>query len=389
MFPSMIDLSQFEKKVRSKIKLAIFTNYFLHLIYIVIKNYRTNPDELSRYQSFWQLINDVSFIKRAFIKEGRSDKLKQNPYLYFKLAETLKNRGYSGLLELIETVWDLTVHHKKIDSKLFFNAIIGLNPSIPSIDDHLTFLGKVSYTSKPFIIKLMLYNFLIVETEFGSGSEKLAKTLLYLGSLEETDRSLGMFARFSIRSIDAEELLRTQEKGYAHRLHTTYIFYPTVLRMQRHPYKKVKSIKELDSEVSNMISELYVEENTLSQIVDRDAPANILAMAPSISLRGGLCIPTAFRGELLDTLGSSKGARIKVGDITIKAYPSFFSTLPHYMYPGDYIFVMLHPFPLPRIGITVATYPVDKFDKVKPKKRNVSFLDKYFPKIQDITRASI
>jgi len=381
-----VDLSHFEKSARSKIRLSIFVSKLLHLIYIVVKNYREEPQRLAKYQSFWQLVSDLEFIRKVLIRESRSDKLKQDPRAYPRLAEVLKERRYTGLLELIDIIWDLTVHHRRIDSRLQFKNIIGAGPHI---SDEIKFYGKVSYLSKPFIMNINLYRFLIVESESGVKEGALAKTLVYLGSLADTDKTLGMFARLSIRSIDAEHMVQNQSKGYAHKIVRPFKFYPTALRMQRLAYRKVKPEKALESEALNMLSELYVNEGALSSIVNMDVHANILAMAPSLSLYGGLCIPTAFRGELLDVLGSGKGARVKVGDVIIKAYPSYFSILTGTRYPGEYIFVMFHPFTIPRIGLVVATYPINVLDKIKPKKRNVSFLDRLFPKIHEVARTHI
>jgi len=378
-----VDLSHFEKSARSKVRLSIFVSRLLHLIYIVAKNCRKDPQKLVKYQSFWQLVSDIEFIKKVLIRESRSGKLKQDPRAYLKLAETLKKRGYAGLLELIDVIWDLTIHHKRIDSRLQFKNIIGVGPNII---DEVKFYGKVSYTIRPFVMNINFYRFLIVESESGVKEEALAKTLVYLGSLADTDKSLGMFARLSIRGADAKQMVQNQGRGYAHKIVRPFKFYPTVLRMQRLAYRKVKPEKVLESEMLNMLSELYVDEGALSSIVNMDVHANILAMAPSLSIHGGLCIPTAFRGELLDVLGSSKGARVKVGDVIIKAYPSYFSVLTSTRYPGDYIFVMFHPFTIPRIGLVIATYPINVLDRIKPKKRNVSHLDKLFPKIHEISR---
>jgi len=157
--------------------------------------------------------------------------------------------------------------------------------------------------------------------------------------------------------------------------------------MQRLAYKKVKAVKELESEVINMLSELYMDGNKFISLINMDVPANILAMVPSISLSGGLCFATAFRGELLSILGTEKEAGIKVADVVVKAYPSYYSVLPHRNYPGDYVFVMFHPFTVPRIGLVVATYPVEVLDKLKPKRRNVSSLDKLFPKVKEVVKA--
>lgn len=97
--------------------------------------------------------------------------------------------------------------------------------------------------------------------------------------------------------------------------------YPTVLRMQRLPYNKVEPKSNLYGEMLKMLSELYIGEDQLLSLVDMDVPANMLTMAPSISLNGGLCLVGAFRGELLDILGAKNEARIRVADTIIKAHP--------------------------------------------------------------------
>jgi len=272
-----VDLSHFEKSARSKIRLSIFVSRLLHLIYIVVKNCREEPQKLAKYQSFWQLVSDIEFVRKVLIRESRSSKLKQDPRAYLMLAEALKKRGYTGLLELVDVIWDLTVHHKRIDSRLQFKNIIGVGTNII---DEIKFYGKVSYVSKPFVMNINFYRFLIVESESGLKEEALAKTLVYLGSLADTDKTLGMFARLSIRSIDAEQMVWNQSQGYAHKIVRPFRFYPTVLRMQRLVYRKAKPEKVLESEMLNMLSELYVDEGALSSIVNMDVHANILAMAP-------------------------------------------------------------------------------------------------------------
>ena len=379
----VIDLSHFKKKVRGKIKLSIFMSELLHLIYLVIKNYRNHPDQISKYETFWRLVRDRDFIKNVLMKESWSSRAEQDPLRYFKLVEIIKERGYTNFLELADIIWDLTVHHKKIDHRTMFNNIIGLKPHLL---DKMKFYGRVSYKRCPFIMDIKLYKFLIIEAEVGKGTEALAKSLIYIGSLTNTDKTLGLFARFSVRSLDNEHMVHNQNNGYAHKLLKMFKLYPTVLRMQRLAYKKVEAVKGLENELISMLSELYVDDKHLTSIINMDVPANILTMAPSISLSGGLCIATVFRGELLDVLGAKIEARIKVADTIIKAYPSYHTVLPRSNYPGEYVFLAFHPFTIPRISLMIATYKVDILDKIKPRRRNISSLDKLFPKIHELVK---
>ena len=380
------DLSHFKKKIRGKIRLAILAGELLHFIYLVVKNFMKSPDQLTKYDSFQQLVSDKKFVMEVLRKESRSGKLESDPLKYLKYVNTVMRRGYTGLLEVIDTVWDLTVHHNRIDSRTLFNGIIGLTLSkLPPLDKAFLY-ENVSYSQRPFIMNIKHYNFVVVEAELGRRVEALAKTLVYIGSLANTNVSLGLFARFSIRSIDAERIVSKQNSGYAHRLLKMFRFYPTVLRMQRHAYKKVGALKKIEDEVLNMLSELYMDNDEIISLINMDAPANILSMVPSISLGGGLCFATVFRGELINTLGAGKEARIKVADAVIKAYPAYYSVLPHQNYPGDYLFMAFHPFTIPKICLVVATYPVNILNELEPKRRNIVFLDKLFPKVEEVAK---
>ncbi len=382
----IIDLSHFKKNIRGKIRLAIFMGKLLHFIYLVVKNFKDYPDQLTKYDSFLQLVSDKEFVMKVLAKEGRFGKPKSDPLKYLKLVNIMVQRGYAGLLELADIIWDLTIHHKRINLRTLFNNIIGLTSPRPFFLDEMKFYGKVSYSRCPFVMNIRQYNYVIIEAELGEKTEALAKTLIYIGSLAGTNKSLGLFARFSVRGIDAEYMVSNQNKGYAHRLLKMFRFYPTVLRMQRFAYKKVKTVKELENEVISMLSELYMNNNEFISLINMDVPANILAMAPSISLIGGLCFVTAFRGELLSIFGAEREARIKVADAVVKAYPSYYSVLPYRNYPGDYVFVAFHPFTAPRISLIVATYPIDILDELRPKRRNVSSLDKLFPEVKEVVK---
>lgn len=374
------DLSLFRKQVRSKIRLSIYMNNLLHFIYLAIKNF---PDQSSRYETFWDLIKDVDFARKVLLKEGRFGKPELDPLKYLDLTKVLQERGYTDLLELANTVWDLTVHHRRIHYKSLFNSLLGIRSSLL---DNIKLYGKISYRCKPFIMKIKSFNFIVIETELAGNTEALAKTLIWIGRFIYSDKNLGLFVRFSIRSIDAEHIRYKQEKGYLHHLLNDFRLYPTVLRMQRLAYNKVGSKSNLYSEVIKMLSELYIDNNQLLSLIDLDVPANILAMAPSISLNGGLCLVSAFRGELLDILGAKNEARIRVADTIIKAYQSYYTVFDTRKYPGEYLFISFHPFTIPRVCLIVATLPLNMLDKIKPERRNVLSLNSLFPKIKEIVK---
>jgi len=92
---------------------------------------------------------------------------------------------------------------------------------------------------------------------------------------------------------------------------------------------------------------------------------------------------------LLSVIGAEKEAKVKVADAVIGAYPSYYSVLSHQNYPGDYVFIMFHPFTAPRVGLIVATYPVEVLNKLKPKRGNISSLDKLFPKVKEVVRTHL
>ncbi|PUA33341.1 MAG: hypothetical protein B7O98_02635 [Zestosphaera tikiterensis] len=379
-----IDLSLFDKKVRGKIRLAVSMGQLLHFIYLAVKNF---PDRVAKYSSFLQLINDKEFAAEVLRKESRFGGRGGSPLKYLGLVNAIAQRGYSRLLELADIVWDLTVYHSRIDPKTLFNNIVGLaSEKHYSLLDEMRIHGKATYKRSPFIMNIRHYNYITVEVEYGGRSEALAKTLIYIGSLADTNESLGLFARFSVRSIDAEHVVRKQEEGCAHRLIKTFRLYPTVLRMQRLSYKRVYPVQNQRSEVLNMLSELFIDDKKFASLINMDVPANILAMAPSISLGGGLCFATAFRGELLDFLGIEKEAKIKVADTVIKAIPSYYSVLDCQKSPGDYVFMVFHPFTAPKVGLVVATYSTNVLGSLKPKRRNVSSLDNLFPKVEEVAK---
>lgn len=372
------DLSLFRKNIRSKLRLSIYMSKLLHFMYLVIKNF---PDYANKYETFLDLVKDVDFTKKVLTKESRFGRPESDPFKYLKLTGALQERGYLGLLELANIIWDLTVHHRLIDHRSLFDSIIGLRQGFL---DEIKIYGKASYRHNPFILNIRLFNFVIIESELSERTESLAKTLIYIGKLVDADKSLGLFARFSIRSIDAEYMIVNQEKGNVYFLLKPFRVYPTLLRMQRFAYKKVEPRRNFDNELLNLLSEIYITENQLLSLIDNDIPANILAMAPSITLQGGLCFVSAFRGELLNILGTEAEAKIRVADTIIKAYPSYNTVLKRNNYPGEYLFVAFHPFTIPRIGIIIASFPVDLLDKIKPKRRNVLSLNKLFPKVREL-----
>lgn len=392
MDPLAIDLSHFKKKIRGKIRLAIYMGKLIHLLYLAVKNFRNEPEELVKYDSFQELLRDRDFVIKILMRESRSGTLKDEPLVYSDIASIISERGYTSLLELADLIWDLTIHHRKINPKALFNTILGIPSSAKSYVDiflsDMQFYGKANYSSTPFAMDIKLYNFLAIEAEMAERTEDLAKTLIYIGSLSNSEKTLGLFARFSIKNIDAERIIHYQESGHAHRMLKMFRLYPTVLRMLRFAHKRIKAVKELEKEIYSMLSELYVDSsNDLGAIISMDVPANVLAMAPAISLGGGLCIATVFRGELLDPLGSRAEARIKISDTIINAYPSFNSLLHYSRYhQKEYVFLMFHPFTIPKIGIIMATFPVDILDNIRPRRRNINSLDYLFPRIHEIAK---
>ena len=385
MYSPALNLAHFDKKVRGKIRLSIYMGRLLHFIYLAVRTYKNQYGQLAKYCSFRHLIKDYRFIKSVLQRAGKTSGSANRSYKYFMEIINLVQGKYTGLLDIADVVWDLTVTHKKIKPADLFKNMVGLQNPLDTV-----LLGKkVKYMSKPFIIEINEYRFIVIETELGDRSKDLAKTLVYVGSPDTTDKSLGLFARLSMKSIDAEKIKVNQDNGYMHILNKKFRIYPTLLRMQRLAYRKVRHVNALENEVLNMLSELYIDANAINALISMDVPANVMLMAPSISLSGGLCFATVFRGELLDVVGADKKARIKVDDVKIYGYPAYYSVLPHQNYPGDYVFVVFHPFTAPRIGLITATYPVDVLDKFKPKKRSTAFIDKIFPKVKDVAKRTI
>jgi len=382
-----IDLSLFPKQARGRIRIAIYTGRLLNLLYLIAKHSKSSPEQLYRYSSASQAISDAEFIKRVLRKEtpGKSPtyymQQSQKNIVYLKQIE---QSSFRGVLELLEIIWDLTVFHRKMPPEELFLAITGLAAEKPPLHTIAGLQEKISYEKAPFRINAKDYTFIIAEYSLSRQRTGQSKMLLYIGSMEGTGRSLGLFTRTAMRTADAERLIRKQESGYAHRMDKKFALFPTLLRLQRAPYKKVAPVERYESELQIMLSELFRNEREIHSLISMDAPANMLAMAPSISLYGGLCFATAFRGEQTSYMPGGGSAKIKIADDSLKAMQALNSAFYAENSPGDRIFLALHPFTYPRISLILASYPVEFLDGLKSRNRNISRLDKMFPKLREL-----
>lgn len=383
-----------DKKKRRKVLYAIAVWRLLHLMYLVLKHSIRDNRLLERaasHDTFEQLVENKQLISTILKAEymyskrmprSMSDLVRR----YHELIIKLRERGYEGLLELVNRVWDISFHHKLVNHRLLCNQLFGLEGPTSYIET----AGRVVCKDRPFHVLIKNFRFMILEARY-AGIGGLAKTSIYLGSLNTPMRSLrlGLLARLSLKSVDAEHLLSRQRNGMVFEVREKmFRYYPSVLRIQRLAYRRVRAEKRLEEELLNMLSELYVDENTLASIISGDVRANVLSMVPSISLAGALCIPVVFRGELLEVLGAGRKTRIRAAEQTLDSLPASFSTFELDMYPGDYIFLAFIPFTMPRVLLVVASYPLEVINRIKPRKRRVAKLDNVFPKINEVAKVS-
>lgn len=388
-FPILVD-----KKKKRKIFYAIAVWRLLHLMYLVLKHSTKDKkllEQVVSYDTFERLIGSkqlVCAVLKAEFKYSKSAprSITDIARMYYELIIKLKERGYSGLLELINRAWDLSLHHRSISHRSLCNRLFGLEGPL----GHIESAGRVVCKEMPFHALIKNFRFVILETSYEKAGV-LTKTSVYLGSLSTPIRSLrlGLLARLSLKGVDAVHLLgRQREGGLFEVREKMFKYYPTVLRIQRLAYRRVHAVKQLEDKLLNMLSELYVDENTLASIISGDARANLLSMVPSISLAGALCIPVVFRGELMEMFGAGRKTRIRVAEQALDAFTASYSVFEHDVYPGEYVFLALIPFTMPRVLMIVASHPIEVIDRIRPRKREVVALDSIFPRINEVAKVA-
>jgi len=370
------DLAQYPKKIRSKLRLAIYMGRILDLIYFAVRSkYR---GELRKYDSFQQFISDTALIKKIIGGEVRSGG-SQAPFRYIEIVRDLCERGYTGLISIAELIWDLTVHNRKIHHKDLFYKLLGLETPL----NFVKLRGQVFYRPYPFRMYASRFRFFIIEAEL----MELSRVAIYISSLAEDNRSIGLFAKIAIDRKDAERLLEKQHQGFIPLVTKRLPVYPTLLRMQRISYTKVIYEERLNEEMRCLLSEIYVDENELDSIINMKRRANIFTMIPLPSLRGGLCFPVAFLGELEGDLDLK--ARVRVDGISLRASPAYYSVLSRRSTPGEYLFIAGLPFSMPKVALVIATLPASFATKIVPRRRNVTILDKLFPTVEEALQRRI
>jgi len=371
-----VDLGIFRKDFRRRLRLSIFMSRLIHFMYLAVKNF---PSEATRYGSVEALLKDAVFVKKVLAKESKTDKVK-NFDRYLSILFDLRNRGYTGLIEALDSLWRLTIVQKAPMD--FLLSLLGMSARIPDmIKLAKACSGKISVRGSPLILTIDKFYMMALEAEYGSSAESLARTTVYVSSLKNTDIRLGLGARFSIKTIDAQKIVDAQNKGFRHLIVKPLRFYPSLLRMYRSSYKKLKAESSVAEEIKCLISETYMDANELGALINMDVSANLLAALPSISLLGGLCFPVAFEGELLKPL--SREAVIKISDLSMKAYPAFFSILNIDRYPGHYMFFCFVPITLPKVALVAGSWRTEDL-KISKRRRAVSRFDDLFPTIGEL-----
>ena len=373
--PQSIDLSFYEKKIRSKLRLAIFMGKILHFMYLAVKNY---PREVKKYNNTEELIKDQDFARKVFLKEAREETEEEKQcHQLMNFLKSIVKRGFTELLEPLNVIWKMTISSDQEKPKLFISDIMGA-----SLWDMPKIIGNVIVRPSPLMLIIRQFSIFVLEAEFGLYSDQLAKTSVYIGQLQDADLRLSLAVRFSLNTGDAEALVNAQERGYKHVLVKDFRVYPSLLRMLRTPYKKMKAERGFEEELKSIISEVYVSENNVGALVNMDVEANILAMISAVSLSGGLCFPVAFEGELLSPL--DRKASIKVGDIKLKAYPTFCSVLQLLRSPGHYVFLGFMPITIPRVVLIAGNWRPNSLEPLRPRVRGVLKLNSLFPRLDEV-----
>lgn len=390
-------LSMFTPTIRKKIRFAKQLGDLLHLMYLIIKD-KACLAKAVKYESFSQLLENPKFVASVLIESSLSSRstykyaemMLEKALRYKEIFRKVKER-YSLLADLIERWWNITVRTMTDDNpcKAFYGP--------QSLESNIKFFScKVQKffhcLSNPLRFRIGSFRLVVIEVQSAKPSG-LAKTLVFIGRSPYLEScfpqlsSLDMFIRFSIAQVDVDRVVDLQRKDCAYEVSNYIWLYPTVLRMRRTSYRRFRVLSnQLNAELLDMYSKLYMDENKLSALLSGEVPFNIMVMASSITLGSALCFPAVFVGELLSPLTvDSNGVWIKASsDISLRGYLSSFSLGEHtYIGPGYYLFFTLHPVTAPNVALVYNVLSVDAADRIKPRTRYVQRFDKLFPNTRE------
>jgi len=380
------ELLRFPKKMRSKLRVSINVGRLLHVMYIAVKNY---PKTALQHEDFESLINDIRFLERSFNKElaktGKATSYDEIYDKYYSIYRRMSEKGYINLIELMNVVWNLV---KKADSAPYslLHDLLGLNKGY--IENRLI-RAHISYSHWGSCYRISDSSLTVLECALGPRAESLSQLSVYLGELKRSKVilgdvvRLGVAARLSIRTLDAQFLVSNQKQGHLHTILNPIRFHPFLLRMQRTSYRKLKAEKGgLREELREILSETWIDEEEYGRIIDGSAPANLLAMVPSVSLSGGLCFLKTLEVSLREPL--IERAKARVGSHHVVLYRSYCTLFRVDHRPQNYIFLVLIPFSLPRLMIVLGSWRKDEISIKPVKRRAAERFGPQFPTLNEV-----
>ncbi len=376
---SQIDLTMFKKNDRAPIRVSIYMGKLLHFMYLAVKN---APEESSSYESIEDAVMDRSFVEKVLSLERSTFTAE-----FEHALKEIEKRGYSGIIEYLNTVWEATATEKYFSSKKFFLELTGADPSSHIQILHLTRTIKPEHP--PLIMKIRGFRFAVLEADFSSPAG-LSRVLIYVGSAEREPINLGAVMRLSLATNDAKDLVDQQKRMRVAHLQSFFKCYPSLLRMTREAYKHVAAKSGFKDFLKRMVSDLYISSEELSAVMNCEFVLNIFECALPISLYGGVCLPVAFEGVPERIVHPY--FIIRAGRCFLRAYPSFFSALDTGISSREpYIFLGFLPVTYPKIVLIAGCWPEKSFGEVEKegfssKKRAVSRFRRIFPSAEEVVK---
>ncbi|GEM_PF-5220108 len=383
------DLALFPKKIRSKIRLSIRMSRIMHFMYLALKNF---PKVAESYENIDSLLNDLDFAKAVLARERRikeEEVLTINFAYFYDIYKHLLEKNFSTAIDVLNTVWRISTCGYNEAMKIIYK-IVGLDESA-SMLERFIISRHLQYSVAHLCYQANNVSLIFLELERGHTSDSLSKLSVYMGTLMQAlprlgvKMRLGLAARFSIKTQDADVVSQLQTKGFKHVLSTPFYYYPALLRLCRVSYRKMNARKSFDIELKEMLSELYLEADEAAELVSGEARANVFLTIPSISVNGGLCILASFKGRLTDPL-IEKSRIVLDEDVKFKVYPSYNSLLSVNKHPGEYVFLVAMPITAPGHAVVLGNWRLDDMGDVRKNKRGAKALDYLFPKINELIR---